>query len=51
MPGHEYTAIGIASIGATSAILAALILKERVSAAHWGGIALIVGGVAGVSAG
>lgn len=51
MPGHEYTAIGIASIGATSAILAALILKERVSAAQWCGIALIVGGVAGVSAG
>lgn len=51
LPGHEYTSIGIASIGATSAILAALVLKERVSLTQWGGIALIVAGIAGVTTG
>lgn len=51
MPGHEYTAIGIASYGGIATLLAALVLKERVSPGQWLGIALIVAGVAGISAG
>jgi drug/metabolite transporter (DMT)-like permease len=49
LPGHEFTAIGIATYGAVSTLLAAIFLKERVSPGQWGGIALIVAGVAGVS--
>jgi drug/metabolite transporter (DMT)-like permease len=50
MPGQEFTAIGISSYGALAVILAALVLKERVSAGQWAGIALILSGVAVIAA-
>ena len=49
LPGKEFTAVGISSYGAIAVVLAMLILKEKVSAGQWGGIALITGGVATLS--
>lgn len=49
MPGKEFTAVGISSYGAVAVVLAMLVLKERVSAGQWLGIAMIVGGVATLS--
>jgi uncharacterized membrane protein len=45
MPGREFAAIGISSYGGLAVILAALVLKEKVSTVQWLGIVLIVGGV------
>lgn len=48
-PGREFAAIGVSGYGATAAILAALILKERISLGQWCGILLIVVGVATIA--
>lgn len=45
MPGYEFAGIGISSYGGLAVILAALVLKEKVSRGQWFGICLIVGGV------
>lgn len=45
LPGREFAGIGISSYGGLAVILAALVLKEKVSFAQWFGILLIVGGV------
>lgn len=46
LPGKEFAAVGISAYGAIAVILAMLVLKEKVSAGQWAGIALIVAGVA-----
>lgn len=46
LPGKEFGAMGISAYGAISALLAMLILKEKVNAWQWFGIAMIVFGVA-----
>jgi drug/metabolite transporter (DMT)-like permease len=51
LPEHDFAAIGISAYGAIAVILAALVLKERVSPGQWAGIVLIVTGVAVVSVG
>ena len=43
--GREFAAVGISSYGAIAVVLAAIVLKEKVSAGQWSGIALIVAGV------
>jgi drug/metabolite transporter (DMT)-like permease len=48
-PGREFAAVGISAYGATAVVLAAAVLKERVSPGQWTGIALIVGGVAAIA--
>ena len=45
LPGREFAAVGISSYGAIAVVLAAIVLKEKVSAGQWSGIALIVAGV------
>lgn len=49
LPGREFAGIGISAYGAIAVILAMVVLKEKVSAGQWLGIALIVGSVAAVS--
>lgn len=49
LPGKEFAAVGISAYGAIAVVLAMIVLKERVSAGQWLGIALIVGGVATLS--
>ena len=48
-PGREFAAVGISTYGATATILAAIVLKERVSFGQWCGIVLIVAGVAAIA--
>ena len=50
LPGREFAGIGISAYGAVSVVLAMIFLKEKVSAGQWFGLALIVGGVATLSA-
>jgi drug/metabolite transporter (DMT)-like permease len=45
MPGHAFAGIGISTYGGLAVVLAALVLKEKVSPGQWFGIALIVGAV------
>ncbi len=45
MPGHEFAGIGISTYSGLAVILAALVLKEKVSIAQWLGIILIVSAV------
>jgi drug/metabolite transporter (DMT)-like permease len=45
IPGKEFAAVGISAYGAMAVILAAFVLKEKVSKAQAFGIALIAGGV------
>jgi drug/metabolite transporter (DMT)-like permease len=47
--GSGVAAVTASSYGALSTLLAWIILRERVNAAQWGGIALVFGGVAGLS--
>jgi drug/metabolite transporter (DMT)-like permease len=49
MPGKEFAAVGISAYGALAVVLAAFILKEKVSNAQVVGIAMIVGGVAALA--
>jgi drug/metabolite transporter (DMT)-like permease len=49
LPGKEFAAIGISAYGAIGVVLAMALLKEKVSAGQWLGIALITGGVATLS--
>ena len=49
LPEHDFAAIGISTYGASAVILAALVLKEKVSPGQWAGIGLIVSGVAVIS--
>ena len=49
LPGKEFGAMGISTYGAVSVVLAMFILKEKVSTWQWVGIAMIVGGVAGLA--
>jgi drug/metabolite transporter (DMT)-like permease len=49
--GSGVAAVVASSYGALSTLLAWAILRERVNAAQWGGIALVFGGVAGLSVG
>lgn len=49
LPMHDFAAIGISAYGAVSVMLAAMVLKERVSPGQWTGIAMIVAGVGAVS--
>jgi drug/metabolite transporter (DMT)-like permease len=49
LPGKEFAGIGISAYGAIAVVLAMAVLKEKVSAGQWLGIALIVGGVAALS--
>jgi drug/metabolite transporter (DMT)-like permease len=46
LPKKEFAAIGIATYGAIAVLLSSTILKERVSAVAWAGIAMIVAGIA-----
>lgn len=48
--GSGIAAVAASSYGALSTLLAWTILREKVNAAQWGGIALVFGGVAGLSA-
>lgn len=48
--GSGVAAVTASSYGVLSTLLAWIILRERVNAAQWGGIALVFGGVAGLSA-
>ena len=49
LPNKEFAAIGISAYGAIAVILAVIFLKEKVSPGQWGGLGLIVGGVATIS--
>jgi len=49
--GSDIAAVAASSYGALSTLLAWIILRERVNATQWAGIALVFGGVAGLSAG
>jgi len=49
VPGKEFAAVGISAYGALAVVLAAVILKERVSKAQALGIAMIAGGVAALT--
>jgi drug/metabolite transporter (DMT)-like permease len=49
--GSGIAAVVASSYGALSTLLAWIILRERVNAVQWGGIALVFGGVAGLSVG
>ena len=46
LPGKEFGAMGISAYGAISVLFAMIILKEKVTAWQWAGIAMIVVGVA-----
>jgi drug/metabolite transporter (DMT)-like permease len=45
-PGKEFGSMGISAYGALGVLLAMIVLKERVTLVQWGGIALVVGGIA-----
>jgi drug/metabolite transporter (DMT)-like permease len=45
-PNKELAAMGISAYGALAVVLAMAFLKERVSPGQWGGIAIVVAGVA-----
>ena len=45
LPDAEFAAVGISAYAAIGVMMAAVILKERVSMGQWGGIAMIVAGV------
>jgi drug/metabolite transporter (DMT)-like permease len=49
LPGKEFAAIGISAYGAMSVIMAAVLLKEKISRMQALGIALIAGGVAALA--
>jgi drug/metabolite transporter (DMT)-like permease len=49
LPGKEWAAVGITGYGAIAVMLAAMILKEKVSQFQWTGIAMITGGVAALA--
>jgi drug/metabolite transporter (DMT)-like permease len=49
-PGREFAGIGISAYGALSVLMAMIFLKEKVSSGQWAGLALIVAGVATLSA-
>jgi uncharacterized membrane protein len=49
-PNKELGAMAISSYGAMSVLLAMILLKERVTALQWLGIALVVAGLAALSA-
>lgn len=49
LPGKEFAAIGISGYGAMAVVMAAIVLKEKVSAMQWLGIAMITGGVAALA--
>ena len=49
--GSGIAAVAASSYGALSTLLAWIILRERVNAVQWLGIALVFAGVAGLSAG
>ncbi len=49
-PNKELGAMAISASSATSVLLAMLVLKEKVSALQWLGVAMIVAGVAGLAA-
>ena len=49
-PGREFAGIGISAYGAIAVILAMIFLKEKVSRGQWAGLAMIVLGVATLSA-
>lgn len=49
LPGKELGAMGISAYGAVSVLLAMIILKEKVAAGQWAGIAMIVAGVGTLS--
>jgi uncharacterized membrane protein len=48
-PGKEYAAVAVSTYAAMSVMLAAALLKEKVTPPQWLGIALIVAGVATLS--
>ncbi|MFO1032831.1 MAG: DMT family transporter [Hyphomicrobiales bacterium] len=45
-PGAAFASVGISFYGAISVFLAMLVLREKVSGGQWGGIAMIVAGIA-----
>jgi drug/metabolite transporter (DMT)-like permease len=45
-PNKEYGAMAVASYGAIAAVLAAVVLKERVASGQWIGIVVIASGIA-----
>ena len=49
LPGKEFAAIGISGYGAMAVVMAAIVLKEKVSLPQWCGIGLITGGVAALA--
>lgn len=49
LPGKEFAAIGISAYGGIVVLLAMIVLKEKVTAGQWGGIALLAAGVATLS--
>jgi uncharacterized membrane protein len=49
LPGKEFAAVGISAYGAMSVVMAAIVLKEKVSKAQALGIAMIAIGVAAIA--